>query len=72
MRKYYIWWDRGRLTITVDKPRNIEYSVTYQSDITVKNWHSSIDWYAQTQAILQDLWDQDHREDDRWYDEGGK
>jgi len=72
MRKYYIWWDRGRLTITADRPIKGEYVITYQADVQVKNWHNCIDWYEQTQAILKDLWDQDHREDDRWTDEGGK
>lgn len=60
MRKYYIWWEQGRLTITRDKPSHTEdYVTTYQSDVIVKNWHSSIDWYAQTQAILLDLWNQE-------------
>jgi hypothetical protein len=71
MRKYYIWWERGRLTITAAAPLHGDYVTTYQSDVTVKNWHSCIDWYEQTQAILLDLWRQDRRDEERWYDEGG-
>ena len=71
MRKYYIWWDRGRLTITAAPPTHGDYVTTYQADVTVKNWQSSIDWYEQTQAILLDLWKQDRRDEERWYDEGG-
>jgi hypothetical protein len=73
VRQYYIWWDRGRLTITRDKPVGAEYTVTYQSDVTVKNWQNSIDWYEQVQAILLSLWDNDHLDDvGLWWDEGGR
>lgn len=59
MRKYYIWWEDGSLTISSAPPRNAEFTVTFQADDKVKNWQRTIDWYQQTQAILKDLWEQD-------------
>lgn len=56
--KYYIWLDRGRYTITKAPPIEGDFTVTYQSDLVVKNWQSSLDWYEQVQAILHDLYRQ--------------